>query len=41
MKTNETFTESTVNTHDYDDEQILQQKNYIVLPDFVTSVVRM
>ena len=30
-----------VGTHDYDDEQILQQKNYIVLPDFVTSVVRM
>tara|TARA_Y100000004_G_scaffold19283_1_gene19821 strand:+ start:463 stop:1278 length:816 start_codon:yes stop_codon:yes gene_type:complete len=41
MKTNETFTESAAGTHDYDDEQVLQQKNYIVLPDFVTSVVRM
>ena len=43
MKTNEASTEFKfwVNTEDGDDEQVLQQKNYIVLPDFVTSVVRM
>ncbi len=40
MKENETFTESASGTHDYDDEQVLQQKNYIVLPDFVTAVMR-
>ena len=39
MKTNETFTENASGTHAYDDEQVWQQQNYIVLPDFVTAVV--
>ena len=39
MKTNETFTENAAGTHDYTDEQHLQQKNYVVLPEFVTAVV--
>ena len=40
MLENETFTESSAGNQDYDDEQVLQQKNYIVLPDFVLAVNR-
>tara|TARA_E500000178_G_scaffold354840_1_gene425311 strand:+ start:5497 stop:6312 length:816 start_codon:yes stop_codon:yes gene_type:complete len=38
MRTDETFTESASGTHDYNNQQVKQQKNYIVLPDFVMSV---
>tara|TARA_Y100000996_G_C22533167_1_gene647282 strand:+ start:254 stop:1069 length:816 start_codon:yes stop_codon:yes gene_type:complete len=40
MKANETFTESAAGTHAYDNEQVLQQQNYIVLPEFVLAVNR-
>ena len=39
MKTDETFTENASGNHDYNNEQHLQQKNYVVLPDFVTAVI--
>ena len=39
MKEDESFTESAAGTHDYDDQVVKQQKNYIVLPDFVTAVL--
>ena len=40
MRTDETFTESAAGTHDYTDQQVKQQKNYIVLPEFVLAVNR-
>ena len=40
MREDESFTESAAGTHDYDDQIVKQQKNYIVLPDFVLSVVK-
>ena len=38
MRTDETFTESVAGTHDYNDMQVKQQKNYIILPEFVLAV---
>ena len=40
MKEDETFTETSAGTHDYTDEQFKHQKNYIVLPEFVLSVIQ-
>ena len=40
MLENETFTETSAGNQDYNDEQVLQQKNYIVLPEFVLAVNR-
>ena len=40
MKTNETFIESSAGTHDYNNQEVQQQKNYIVLPEFVLAVNR-
>lgn len=39
MKTNEDFVESSAGTHAYTDEAFKQQQNYIVLPEFVMSVL--
>ena len=39
LKTDETFTESAAGTHDYTDQQYKHQKNYIILPEFVLSVI--
>ena len=39
MKEDESFTESAAGTHDYTDEVVKQQKNYIVLPEYVLAVM--
>ena len=39
MKTNESFTESAAGTHAKTDQEYKQQQNYIVLPEFVLSVI--
>jgi hypothetical protein len=39
MKTDEQFVENAAGTHDYANEVVKQQKNYIVLPDFVLAVM--
>jgi hypothetical protein len=39
MRTDETFTESSAGTHAYTDQQFKQQQNYIVLPEYVLSVI--
>lgn len=40
FKTDETFTENTAGSHVYTDEQVKHQNNYIVLPEFVLSVIQ-
>ena len=40
MRSDETFTENVAGTHAYDNEQVKQQQNYIVLPEFVLAVNR-
>ncbi|SVA29782.1 uncharacterized protein METZ01_LOCUS82636, partial [marine metagenome] len=39
MKGDEQFVENAAGTHDYANEIVKQQKNYIVLPDFVLAVM--
>lgn len=38
MKTDESFVENVAGTHDYANQVVKQQKNYIVLPEFVLGV---
>ena len=40
MRSDETFTETSAGTHAYTDQQVKQQQNYIVLPEFVLAVNR-
>ena len=40
MRTDEQFVESSAGTHDYNNQIVKQQKNYIVLPEFVLAVNR-
>ena len=40
MRSDETFKETSAGTHAYTDQQVKQQQNYIVLPEFVLAVNR-
>ena len=40
MRTDEQFVESSAGTHDYNNQIVKQQKNYIVLPEFLLAVNR-
>lgn len=39
MRSDESFTEAAAGTHDYTDQQYKQQKNYLVLPEYVLAVL--
>jgi hypothetical protein len=40
MKTNETHTETVAGTHAYNAQTVEEQQNYVVLPEFVLSVIQ-